>query len=123
VETIFVLLPLALLIAAIAVGLFIWAARTGQFDDLDTPAVRMLFDDPPSPRPGDQDERGFGAASPPSNGPEDQDGRGFGAASPPSPGPRDEGQRRDGEAALPSPGPRDDGPGCGAADPARRVSG
>jgi cbb3-type cytochrome oxidase maturation protein len=45
VETIVVLLPLALLIAAIAVGLFIWAARTGQFDDLDTPAVRMLFDD------------------------------------------------------------------------------
>lgn len=44
-ETIFVLLPLALLIAAIAVGLFIWAARTGQFDDLDTPAMRILFDD------------------------------------------------------------------------------
>ena len=44
-ETIFVLLPLALLIAAIAVGFFIWAARTGQFDDLDTPAVRILFDD------------------------------------------------------------------------------
>jgi cbb3-type cytochrome oxidase maturation protein len=53
-ETIFVLLPLALLIAAIAVGFFIWAARTGQFDDLDTPAVRMLFDDEqpqPGPRP------------------------------------------------------------------------
>jgi len=49
-ETIFVLLPLALLIAAIAVGLFIWAARTGQFDDLDTPAVRILFDDE-EPRP------------------------------------------------------------------------
>jgi cbb3-type cytochrome oxidase maturation protein len=45
VETIFVLLPLALLIAAIAVGFFVWAARTGQFDDLDTPAVRILFDD------------------------------------------------------------------------------
>lgn len=44
-ETIFVLLPLALLIAAIAVGLFIWAAKTGQFDDLETPAVRILFDD------------------------------------------------------------------------------
>ena len=44
-ETIFVLLPLALLIAVIAVGLFIWAARTGQFDDLETPAVRILFDD------------------------------------------------------------------------------
>jgi cbb3-type cytochrome oxidase maturation protein len=45
VETIFVLLPLALLIAAIAVDLFIWAAMTGQFDDLETPAVRVLFDD------------------------------------------------------------------------------
>jgi cbb3-type cytochrome oxidase maturation protein len=44
-ETIFVLLPLALLIAVIAVGFFIWAARTGQFDDLETPAVRILFDD------------------------------------------------------------------------------
>jgi cbb3-type cytochrome oxidase maturation protein len=53
-ETIFVLLPLALLIAAIAVGFFIWAARTGQFDDLDTPAVRILFDDEePRPAAGD----------------------------------------------------------------------
>jgi cbb3-type cytochrome oxidase maturation protein len=51
-ETIFVLLPLALLIAAIAVGAFIWAARTGQFDDLETPAFRILFDDdePPAVR-------------------------------------------------------------------------
>lgn len=44
-ETVFVLLPLALLIATIAVGFFIWAAMSGQFDDLDTPAVRILFDD------------------------------------------------------------------------------
>ena len=51
VETIFVLLPLALLIAAIAVGLFIWAARSGQFDDLETPAVRILFDDEEPRRP------------------------------------------------------------------------
>lgn len=50
-ETIFVLLPLALLIAAIAVGLFIWAAKTGQFDDLETPAVRILFDDEEPRRP------------------------------------------------------------------------
>jgi len=53
-ETIFVLLPLALLIAAIAVGFFIWAARTGQFDDLETPAVRILFDDE-EPRPAARD--------------------------------------------------------------------
>ncbi len=53
-ETIFVLLPLAPLIAAIAVGFFIWAATSGQFDDLETPAVRILFDDEEvAPRPGD----------------------------------------------------------------------
>jgi cbb3-type cytochrome oxidase maturation protein len=57
VETIFVLLPLALLIAAIAVGFFIWAARTGQFDDLDTPAVRILFDDEEPRRPDESDGR------------------------------------------------------------------
>lgn len=50
-ETIFVLLPLALLIATIAVGFFVWAARTGQFDDLETPAVRILFDDEEPRRP------------------------------------------------------------------------
>ena len=50
-ETIFVLLPLALLIAAVAVGFFIWAAKTGQFDDLETPAVRILFDDEEPRRP------------------------------------------------------------------------
>ena len=44
-EPIFVLLPLALLIAAVAAGFFVWAARSGQFDDLDTPPVRILFDD------------------------------------------------------------------------------
>jgi cbb3-type cytochrome oxidase maturation protein len=56
VETIFVLLPLALLIAAIAVGFFVWAARSGQFDDLETPAVRILFDDvPATARPAAED--------------------------------------------------------------------
>lgn len=51
-ETIFVLLPLALLIASVAVGFFIWAAMSGQFDDLDTPAVRILFDDEQPGRSG-----------------------------------------------------------------------
>jgi cbb3-type cytochrome oxidase maturation protein len=45
VEPIFVLLPLALLIAAVAAGFFVWAAKSGQFDDLETPPVRILFDD------------------------------------------------------------------------------
>jgi cbb3-type cytochrome oxidase maturation protein len=44
-ELILVLLPFALLFAGIALALFVWAARSGQFDDLDTPAVRILFED------------------------------------------------------------------------------
>lgn len=40
-----VVLPLALLVVAAAVAAFVWAARTGQFDDTDTPASRVLVDD------------------------------------------------------------------------------
>jgi cbb3-type cytochrome oxidase maturation protein len=43
----FVLLPAALLFAAAAVFVFAWAARSGQFDDLETPAMRILGDDDP----------------------------------------------------------------------------
>ena len=42
---VYLLLPLALLIAGVMLGFFIWAVRSGQFDDLDTPAMRVLFDD------------------------------------------------------------------------------
>ena len=43
----FILLPLALLFSAVALAVFIWAAISGQFDDLHTPAVRILHDDDP----------------------------------------------------------------------------
>ena len=46
-KMIFLVLPLALLLAGVAVAAFMWAARRGQFDDLDTPAQRMLHDDLP----------------------------------------------------------------------------
>jgi cbb3-type cytochrome oxidase maturation protein len=44
-SVIYVLLPLAALLAAAGVGAFIWAVRRGQFDDLDTPAIRILHDE------------------------------------------------------------------------------
>jgi cbb3-type cytochrome oxidase maturation protein len=49
-ETVFILIPLALLIAGIALALFIWAVASGQYDDLETPAVRILFDEDELPR-------------------------------------------------------------------------
>jgi cbb3-type cytochrome oxidase maturation protein len=44
-SVIFLVLPLALAIVLVAVVAFVWAARRGQYDDLDTPAVRVLFED------------------------------------------------------------------------------
>lgn len=44
-SVIYIVLPLAVLLAAAAVYGFIWATRGGQFDDLDTPPIRMLHDD------------------------------------------------------------------------------
>ncbi|HEX5100460.1 MAG TPA: cbb3-type cytochrome oxidase assembly protein CcoS [Polyangiaceae bacterium] len=41
----FVVLPLAVLLSLLSALAFVWATRRGQFDDLDTPAVRLLCDD------------------------------------------------------------------------------
>lgn len=44
-SVLYLVLPLALVVVAAAVVAFIWSARSGQLDDLDTPAMRMLHDD------------------------------------------------------------------------------
>lgn len=44
-SVIYIVLPLALLLAAAALAGFIWAVRRGQFDDLDTPSLRLLVDE------------------------------------------------------------------------------
>jgi cbb3-type cytochrome oxidase maturation protein len=41
---IFVILPITLLLSLGAVLAYSWATRSGQFDDLATPAVRALHD-------------------------------------------------------------------------------
>lgn len=48
-SVLYILLPLALVIAAAAVGLFVWAAKGGQFDDLESPPLRAILDDDPVP--------------------------------------------------------------------------
>ncbi len=44
-DSIFLLVPVTVIILAIAVGVFLWAVNDDQFDDLDSPATRILFDD------------------------------------------------------------------------------
>lgn len=52
-SVLFIVLPAALVLAALGVWAFVWMARTGQLDDLDTPAVRILFDDEPADEPAE----------------------------------------------------------------------
>jgi cbb3-type cytochrome oxidase maturation protein len=44
-DVIYIVLPLAIGLAGVALGAFYWAVRRGQFDDLDTPPCRVLFED------------------------------------------------------------------------------
>jgi cbb3-type cytochrome oxidase maturation protein len=39
------LIPIALLLGLIGLGAFIWAIKSGQYDDLDGAARRILIDD------------------------------------------------------------------------------
>lgn len=43
-EVIAVLLPLSLLLAGSFIAGFVWMTKKGQYDDLDTPSLRMLLD-------------------------------------------------------------------------------
>jgi cbb3-type cytochrome oxidase maturation protein len=51
------LIPAALFLGVLGLAAFIWAVRSGQYDDLDGAAGRILFDDPPPPSPGGEPER------------------------------------------------------------------
>lgn len=44
-DSLYLLVPLSVLIAVGAGLLFWWATRSGQFDDLEAPAHRILQDD------------------------------------------------------------------------------
>ena len=57
-SVIYVVLPLALIFVIVALIVFARSVRSGQFDDLDTPSVRILHDDEKTDRErtGDKDE-------------------------------------------------------------------
>jgi len=48
VSALYIALPIALLLAVAGLIAFIWSVRSGQLDDLETPALRIL---------GEEDER------------------------------------------------------------------
>ena len=44
-SSLLLLIPIALVFVAIAIKVLLWALRSGQYDNLDTEAHRILFDD------------------------------------------------------------------------------
>jgi cbb3-type cytochrome oxidase maturation protein len=48
----FLFTGLALVLFVLAIAGLVWLVRSGQLDELDSPALRMLNDDPP---PADQE--------------------------------------------------------------------
>lgn len=47
-EVLYVIVPLAVAFAGAAVLAYVWAVRSGQFDDMKTPAHRVLTEDEPT---------------------------------------------------------------------------
>ena len=46
---IYLLIPLGLLLVGIGIAVFFWAVRSGQYDDLESPAMSIVMDDDTKP--------------------------------------------------------------------------
>ncbi|MGF2735120.1 cbb3-type cytochrome oxidase assembly protein CcoS [Marinobacter sp. DUT-1] len=44
-QIVMVLVPLMLILVAVGIALFAWAVKNGQYDDVEGPAHRILYDD------------------------------------------------------------------------------
>ncbi len=52
-----ILIPITLVLAVVAVGVFFWAVNHAQFEDLDTPSILPLLDDAPAAQPREGEPR------------------------------------------------------------------
>lgn len=62
-EVVYFLLPVAVLMSATGLGFFVWALRNGQYEDLEGPRWRVVYDDdsvplPPRARPSSPPDAG-----------------------------------------------------------------
>lgn len=44
-EVLYLLIPLSLILLGLIIWVFLWAVRSGQFDDMEGPAHRILMDE------------------------------------------------------------------------------
>ena len=53
-ETLFILIPLSILLVILIGALLVWAIRSGQYDDLERPRHEMFLDDDDGPSPAER---------------------------------------------------------------------
>lgn len=53
----YLLIPLAVVLMAVAIWVFIWSIRSGQYEDLEGPAHRILMDDDDPMIPGNREKK------------------------------------------------------------------
>ncbi len=53
-QSLYILIPIALVFVAVAIKILFWAIKSGQYEDLDTEAHRILFDEDESNPGGDK---------------------------------------------------------------------
>jgi cbb3-type cytochrome oxidase maturation protein len=56
-ESLYLLIPLALALLALIIWALLWAIRSGQFEDLEGPAHRILMDEDEPQEPRDTGPR------------------------------------------------------------------
>ncbi|MEZ8142463.1 cytochrome oxidase maturation protein, cbb3-type [Enterovibrio norvegicus FF-33] len=44
-ESLYILIPIAIMLVCVAVGVFIWAVKSEQFEDLERQGMNILLDD------------------------------------------------------------------------------
>lgn len=55
-ESLYILIPIALFFVVLAVGIFLWAVRSDQFEDLERKGMDVLLDDTPTKKPQQDDD-------------------------------------------------------------------
>mgnify|MGYP000941112972 CR=1 FL=1 len=55
-ESMYILVPISLILGAVIIYFFWWSGKTGQFDDLEGPAHRILMDDDSTDKLIDKDD-------------------------------------------------------------------
>lgn len=56
-SVIFVLICASIFVAAIFLGAFLWAVKSGQYEDTYAPSVRILFEDQSKPEASDSETK------------------------------------------------------------------